>query len=205
MRIFHKRKVPEFMFRLWEVLLLDPVSTCRARLALRIWGAVVGQELKVSGRIRLRVMGSLQIGNHVRMHSGHSNYVGAGEPMAIWVWPEGKICIGDGCGLSNTTMVCSNRIDILPGTFVGGGCQIYDNDFHQLGPEDRIANRGEVSSAPIRIGPRCFLGGHSIVLKGVSIGEGAVIGAGSVVTRDVPAFEIWAGVPARKIRELFEN
>jgi acetyltransferase-like isoleucine patch superfamily enzyme len=102
-------------------------------------------------------------------------------------------------------MVCKNRIDILSGTLLGGGCRIYDMDFHQLDPVQRLTNTGPVPSAPIRIGPRAFLGGHVTVLKGVTIGEGAVIGAGSVATRDIPDFEVWAGVPAKRIRALSRN
>lgn len=55
------------------------------------------------------------------------------------------------------------------------------------------------SGAP---GPRAFVGGHRIILKGVTIGEGAVVGAGSVVTRSIPPNKVWAGVPARLIRRL---
>jgi acetyltransferase-like isoleucine patch superfamily enzyme len=196
------RKPAEVLLRICEKLVLGPASTLRVRLALRFWGATVGRDLRVLGRVHFRLLGELHIGNRVRLNSGYSNYVGAGEPMAVWVCPGGHISIGDGCGLSNTTIVCLSRVEILAETYIGGGCRIYDNDFHQIAPEGRIANRGDVPSAPIRIGPRAFVGGHCVVLKGVSIGEGAVIGAGSLVTRDVPAFEIWAGVPARKIREL---
>ena len=196
------RKIAEVLLRIYEKLVLGPASTWRVRLALRFWGATVGRNLQVWGRVRLRLLGELYIGNRVRLHSGYSNYVGASEPMAVWVSPGGHMSIGDGCGLSNTTIVCLSRIEILAETYIGGGCRIYDNDFHQITPEDRIASHGPVPSAPIRIGPRAFVGGHCVVLKGVSIGEGAVIGAGSVVTHDIPAFEIWAGVPARKIREL---
>ena len=201
----YRRKFPETSLRILEKLFLDPVSTWRAWLALRIWGATVGCQLRVSGRVRFRLLGDLHIGNRVRINSGYANYVGAGEPMSIWVCPGGQVSIGDGCGLSNTTIVCINRIDILDETLIGGGCRIYDTDLHQLTVEERFQNQGVISSAPIRIGPRAFLGGHCIVLKGVSIGEGAVIGAGSVVTCDVPPFEIWAGVPARKIRELLRT
>jgi acetyltransferase-like isoleucine patch superfamily enzyme len=113
--------------------------------------------------------------------------------------------IGDGCGLSNLTIVCRESIDILEGTLIGGGCRIYDNDFHQLDPEARLANQGNVASAPICIGPRAFVGGHCIVLKGVKIGEGAVIGAGSLVTKSVPPWEVWAGVPARYIKKVAKS
>ena len=122
--------------------------------------------------------------------------------MAMWVGQDGHLDIGDGCALSNSTICCARSVVLLPHTFIGGGCEIYDMDFHQLDAEDRILNRGEVPSGEIRIGPKAFVGAWSIILKNVTIGEGAVIGAGSVVTRSVPPHEIWAGVPAAFIRKL---
>lgn len=197
-----RRKFPELILRVCEKLLLERVSTWQARLVLCIWGAEVGRGLRVLGGLRLRLLGNLRVGQHVRMRSGHWNYVGASERMAIWVCRGAELQIGNRCALSNTTIVCRQRIDILDETYIGGGCRIYDNDFHQLDPQERLTNEGVVASAAIRIGPRAFLGAHCIVLKGVTIGEGAVIGAGSVVTHNVAPFEIWAGVPARKIRGL---
>jgi acetyltransferase-like isoleucine patch superfamily enzyme len=152
--------------------------------------------------IHLEVHGRLEIGDGVRLISGYSNFVGAEQPLAMWIGPEGVLRLQDGCRVSNSTIVASQRVEILVGTYIGGGCRIYDTDFHQANPDERLADRGCVATAPVCIGPRAFVGGHCIVLKGVSVGEGAIIGAGSVVTRDVPAFEIWAGVPARKIRGL---
>jgi len=183
-------------------LVVRPVSSAYARLLLCLWGARVGRGLQVMGRIRMRLLGTLTVGDWVHIRSGYANYVGGHQPMAIWICSGGHVTIGDRCRLSNTTVVCKAEVAILPETLIGGGSRIYDTDFHQLDPLDRLWNTGPVASAPIRIGPRAFLGGHVTVLKGVTIGEGAVIGAGSIVTRDVPAFEVWAGVPARLIRVL---
>jgi len=55
------------------------------------------------------------------------------------------------------------------------------------------------------IGADSWIGANSIVISGVNIGVGAVVGAGSVVTHDVPDYEIWAGNPARKIRDRFDS
>ena len=200
--VYYKRKIPEILFRIGETLFKDPYFTFRLRFQLWCWNATVGDGVKASGRVRLRLLGKLFIGNRVRILSGYANYVGANNPTAFFVCDGGEIHIGNDCGLSNLTISCRKRIDILEGTFIGGGSRIYDNDFHQLDPHCRLTNQGAISSASVYIGPRAFIGGHCIVLKGVTIGEGAIIGAGSVVTHDVPAFEIWAGVPAKKIRDL---
>ena len=167
------RKLPEVVLRITEILVLDPLSRWWARLSLYLWGAKVGKGFKVRGRIRLRLQGDVRIGNHVRLRSGYSNYVGASEPMAIFVFAGGMLKIGDHCGLSNSTIVCQQQIEILDGTWVGGGCKIYDTDFHQLNAMARLADQGPVTVAPIRIGPRAFVGSHCTVLKGVTIGEKA--------------------------------
>lgn len=63
-----------------------------------------------------------------------------------------------------------------------------------------IRQQGYIGS-PVKIGDDVWLGTHVVVLAGVTIGDGAVIGAGSVVTHDIPAYQIWGGVPARFISD----
>lgn len=201
----YKRKLIEILLRSLEIFVFCPLSLVFARILFFIWGASVGKDLSVRGTLRLRLMGTLSIGDNVKLFSGYSNYVGASSPIAIKVLPDGCLKIGDDCGISNSTIICSQSINILPGTFIGGGCKIYDTDFHQLDPTARAANQGEIGVSPINIGPRAFIGAHSTILKGVSIGEGSVIGAGSLVSRDIPPFEVWGGVPVKKLRSLLES
>jgi acetyltransferase-like isoleucine patch superfamily enzyme len=177
-------------------------TTTWARAAFWSWGVRPGRGLVVRGTLKLYLAGDVHVEPGVSMNSGRANFVGGDRRMALWVGPRGVLHIGEGCGLSNTTISCFESITLRAGTFVGGGCEIYDWDFHQLDPDDRLANRGPVKSAPIDIGPRAFIGGWSIILKGVSIGEAAIVGAGSVVTKSIPPFEIWAGVPARFVGKV---
>lgn len=199
------RKIRAKLAHYYGHFLHGTVSTLLARIALKTWGATVGNGLSVRGCLNLKIHGQLSIGANVRIHSGTSNFVGGHRSMAMQVGPKGKLSIWDGCALSNSTIVCSNAVTLLPDTFIGGGCDIYDNDFHQEDPGQRITNTGPIGNAPIVIGPKAFVGARCIILKGTTIGEGAVIGAGSVVTRSVPAGEIWAGVPARFIRKVKFN
>lgn len=83
-------------------------------------------------------------------------------------------------------------------TMIGPNCQINDQD-HLFAKDDLILNQN-AKIAPVSIGRDCWLGSSVRVLKGVAIGDGTVIGAGSVVASDIPPYEIWAGVPARFIR-----
>lgn len=139
------------------------------------------------------------------MNSGASNFVGIDRRLSFWIGPGASISIGEGCAISNSTFVALKSISVHRDTFIGGGCEIFDSDFHPLDAEERIANSVPAPSAPVEIGPRAFIGAGCMILKGVRIGQGAVIGAGSVVTRNVPDFELWAGRPARRIRSLLEQ
>jgi acetyltransferase-like isoleucine patch superfamily enzyme len=88
---------------------------------------------------------------------------------------------------------------------IGGNVVIYDTDFHSLNPLERNhipENLNSLQAKPVLIKKGVFIGAHSIILKGVTLGENAVIGAGSVVTRDVPSNEVWAGNPAKFIKRI---
>jgi acetyltransferase-like isoleucine patch superfamily enzyme len=177
-----------------------------ARVRLRAHGASVGRRLRVRGPLRLHCHRSarLRIGDDCRIQSGFAgNPVGGGSRMAIWVGPGGCLTLGHRVGLSNSTIVCMSDVSIEDDVFLGGGARIYDTDFHSLSADDRSrpGNPG-TRTAAVTIGRRAFVGGHSIVLKGVAIGDEAVIGAGSVVRSDVPAHQVWAGNPAVFLREL---
>jgi acetyltransferase-like isoleucine patch superfamily enzyme len=99
-----------------------------------------------------------------------------------------------------------DEISIGANAFVGGDCRIYDTDFHPVAYRDRVLNdQASVRHAPVVIEEGVFVGASCIILKGVRIGRRSIVGAGSVVARDIPAFQVWAGNPARLIRSLSEK
>ena len=114
---------------------------------------------------------------------------------------NGGIVIGNRVGMSHVNITSFNNVTIEDDVLIGSGVKIWDTDFHSVNYEDRMKDKG-AKSAPIKIEKGAFIGACSIILKGVTIGERAVIGAGSVVTKDVPADEIWAGNPAKFIRKM---
>ena len=80
---------------------------------------------------------------------------------------------------------------------------MYTSDFHSLDSNIR-ASKEDIKhrkSSPVVIEDNAFIGARCIILKGVTIGKNAIVGAGSVVTKSIPANEIWAGNPARPIRK----
>ena len=83
---------------------------------------------------------------------------------------------------------------------------ILDSDFHPLDPRQRrIHPTAAANSIPIHIGCDVFIGARAIILKGVTIGDGAVIAAAAVVTKDVPPGSIVGGNPARVIGSIFQT
>lgn len=106
-------------------------------------------------------------------------------------------------GISNSCLKASTTIIIKDNVNIGGDCKIYDSDFHSVEYIDRMTYPDvKRKSAPVTIEEGVWIGAHSIILKGVTIGKRSVIGAGSVVTCDVPDDELWAGNPARFIKKI---
>lgn len=78
-----------------------------------------------------------------------------------------------------------------------------DHNFEEPGRPVQFA--GRPAQQPTRIGDDVWLGQGATLMRGLTVGRGAVVAAGAVVTRDVPPYEVWAGVPARKLRDRFED
>lgn len=159
---------------------------------------------KINGRIFLTGQGKLSLGHGVRINSNRkSNPIGGDNRTIIDLGNQGELTIGNHSGLSNVTIISHDRVTIGDYVKIGGSVKIYDTDFHHLNHKLRaVANSDIPKTTPIHIENHCFIGAHSIILKGVKLGQGAIIGAGSVVTKNVPAFEVWAGNPAKFIKKL---
>ncbi|HST12900.1 MAG TPA: acyltransferase [Terriglobales bacterium] len=118
------------------------------------------------------------------------------------------LTIGDRVFLGHDVEIsCNREIVIEDDVMIAGCCRIADNDGHSVDMEKRIAghppDRSEIR--PVRICRGAWIGFRSFILKGVTVGEGAVVGANSVVTRDVPPHTVVAGSPARVLTEIPES
>ena len=109
-----------------------------------------------------------------------------------------ELIIGDGTFINTACIVsASNRIVIGKNCQIANQVIIMDGDFHGVDNRDDTGKSGEIT-----IGDNAWLATRSMVLKGVSIGEGATVAAGSVVTKDVAPYTLVGGVPAKLIRKL---
>ncbi|OHB72561.1 MAG: hypothetical protein A2W23_03660 [Planctomycetes bacterium RBG_16_43_13] len=126
---------------------------------------------------------------------------------------EGSVLsVGSKTFIGASSIICSEHIKIGDDVLIAWGCTIVDHDSHAISWDKRrddVTNWyhgkkdwGHVVKKPVKINNKAWIGFNSIILKGVTIGEGAVIGAGSVVTKDVPPYTIVAGNPAHIIREI---
>lgn len=150
------------------------------------------------------VSGTLSIGTHFMCNNSmKSNSIGVIQPCLFNINPEGRLFIGNNVGISGSTIRVSQSVTIGDNVLIGSGCLITDTDAHPLDWHDRLEGRSEkTQSAPIVIGNHVFIGARSIILKGVTIGDRSIIGAGSVVSKDVPADCIVAGNPAKIVKKL---
>ena len=153
----------------------------------------------------------ITIGDNVTVKSSFlSNLVGLySRTIIVTRAPGAKIVIGDNVGISGATIYARKGIYIGDNTCIGGNCKILDNDFHPIEAETRNKllrdpKGGDsylVPAKEIHIGKDCFIGCNTIILKGTSLGDGCVVGAGAVVSGTFEAGSVIAGNPARVIRK----
>lgn len=163
-----------------------------ARICLRRCTAV-GILTRVTGRIMIANAGVIKLGQRVRIN-------GRQVPVELATGPRGEVLIGDGTGINCGTSICAHRsVRIGKNCGIGNYSLIMDTDFHEIG--DHTQTRLPEPAA-IVIGDRVWIAARSIIMKGVTIGEGAVVSAGSVVVTNVAPYTLVGGVPARFIRKL---
>lgn len=169
--------------------------------------AVIGHHCRIGSRawcVNRGARDNIQLGNYVvcrgllRCENFHPGKIIIGD----------YVYIGDDCLLS-----CAEQIEIGAYTLLAHGVQIFDNDSHPVDARSREQDfltilgqhkgpRSQIARKAVKIGERAWIGLYALIMKGVQIGEGGIVAAGSVVTADVPPFTVVAGNPARIVKEL---
>lgn len=178
-------------------MILDGVRTkllpaLRARWYLR--GAKrLGPRVRLWGSPAIHIRGTLLVGDRVRLISTTAQ-------LEIGVEATATLEIGDGTFINyGCSIVATEHVRIGPRCNIGTHVIIMDNQFHKVAPDRRMERP---PSAGVSLGENVWLGARVIVLPGVTIGDHSVIGAGSVVTRNIPPRVVAAGLPARVLREI---
>lgn len=171
----------EFFIQFYSIL---------ARIKLRALGKV-GCKLRAEGPLLLSsIAGHLEIGHNVTL----------GPNVRIGIAKGAKLIIGNNVSINQGTFIIAVcEINISNDCRIGEYCSVRDNDHKWNDLLTPVRLQG-FTSAPVFIGTDVWLGRGVTISKGVNIGEKSIIGASSVVTKSIPRCQIWAGVPARKIK-----
>lgn len=162
----------------------------------------IGEVIKIRGRpiIDIRENATLTIKNNVTLHSRNQGYH-ANMHSSVKLMADGKnakIEIGENSRLNGCCIHAKASIIIGKNCLIAANVQIIDSNGHAASfeaPENRIHTSGEAK--PIKINDNVWIGLNSIILPGVTIGSGAIIGANTVVTKDVPPMVTLIGNPGR--------
>jgi len=149
-------------------------------------------------------------------HSGEPSRIRIGRGVVVdgtlECYARGALTIGDYTFVGRSRVYCASRIDIGAGVLISDNVCIMDSDLHSLDADARLGEaiawaRGQfpdvytgIPNAPVTVADHAWIGFGACILKGVTIGRGSVVGAGAVVTRDVPEGCVVAGNPARVVR-----
>ncbi len=200
------RCLRNILYSAWDVIAIKCIfffSTLRSYSLLWFQGCRPAKGFKTSGKcyFKARKAGSIQLGENVTLlASSRSNRVGLMNSISLETLEGGSIEVGANSGGSAIVISSRAKVSIGRNVKLGGNVRIFDHDFHSLDPEIRRNSMDDIASEPISIGDDVFVGTNAMVLKGVTIGDRAIIAAGSIVTKDIPADEVWGGNPVRCLR-----
>jgi len=186
-----------------RVLMLIPDALRLSLLHIQLHRQRVIYGRRLRGNLCIVVnKGRIELGNDVFLNSYPDGELFRTGLLAHL--PSSSIEIGSNCSLNGTVIHARNAVTIGDNCMFGPGVVIVDNDSHNTSVDPKIRRSGKIADSPVVIGNNVWVGMHSIVMKGVHIGNNSIIAAGSVVTRDVPSDQLFGGNPATFIRMLRE-
>lgn len=153
---------------------------------------------------------SVQLGNDVRIFQPslvnlYGCRIGDETKVGAFVEIQKGATIGRRCKISSHSFICEG-VEIADEVFVGHGVMFTNDRYPRAtNPDGSLQTEADWQVEPTRVAKGASIGTHATILCGLTIGEGALVGAGALVTRDVPPFAIVAGVPARKIGDVRER
>jgi len=169
-------------------------------------GLTLGRGVKFRGTPVIRICngGRIVLGNDVTINSKNRGYhLNLHSPVKLFAdRPDALITVGDKTRIHGSCLHATNSITIGKNVLIAANCQIFDGNGHDLSfenVENRINTAGD--SKPVIIEDSVWIGSNTIILPGIKIGKGSVIGAGSVVSKNIPSMVVAAGNPARVIKK----
>lgn len=207
-----KHTLRYLLLRFFEWLRLSTsqlISLAYFRSKCLVYGVKCGKNTYVYGNVIIRGPGQIIIGDNVQLIS--SSWRSSASSLAHGVklrtfhppcMADNKIIIEDGAGLGGTSITARSRtIRIGKNTMFGPDCMVMDSDFHKPWPPTiRSINPGFEDDQDVVIGNNVWIGARCIILKGVTIGDNAVIASGSIVVKNIPPNALAGGNPAKVIK-----
>lgn len=177
------------------------------RQLLKGFGVRFGRNCQIAAVLNIRIdrKSKVAIGDNFHISGSALTNPLNNRRTCLAVADNAVLKIGNDVGMSTPTIYIQESLIIGNNVNIGGGCVILDSDCHSLDYMDRrngVVDQCNKKSKGIVIEDDVLIGAYSIVLKGVHIGARSVIGAGSVVTKDIPADCIAAGNPCKVIRKI---
>lgn len=174
------------------------------RVLLKAHGVQVGTNIQIPGRIHWTIWGgNMCIGDNFYFSSGDGiNPLGSNLEGSIFLESGANLFIGNNVGMSSTRIWVHDSVSVGDNVKFGACVMVTDTDSHPVDYMARRCSNEGTKSKPVTIEDDVWIGAHSIILKGVTIGARSIIGAGSVVTKSIPADCIAAGNPCKIIKNI---
>ena len=177
-------------------------------------------KMEISRNQNVQISISAKIGSYRRLYLKKGSQLQIGDDSLIQgdivtEHADAHVTIGARVFIGGSKLISANRLIVGDDVLISWGCTIVDHDSHSIAWSKRstdvldwakgIKNWQYVNKGTVHIHDKAWIGANVTILKNVSVGEGAVVGAGSAVTKDVPAWTIVAGNPAKIIRVIPED
>jgi len=154
-----------------------------------------------------RIAPDVVLGKDVKIHAFVNLYgcsIGDNTRIGVFVEIQKGAKVGNNCKISSHTFICEGVI-IKDNVFIGHNVTFINDKYPKaINPDGRLQTEEDWTVVPTLIDEGASIGSSVTILCGINIGKGAIVGAGSLVTKDIPAGEIWAGNPAKFLRKVEE-
>ncbi|MBS1517297.1 MAG: acyltransferase [Bacteroidetes bacterium] len=177
------------------------------KIALVVNGVKFGSGIRVFGLPRIENKGSITLGNNMRLISAKCGYNSGNLAGGVFLRTskEGSIKTGDEVYLNGTSIISEESVTLGSRIMIGANTVIMDTNSHNVPYKNRLKRWDKIRRKAVVIEDDVWIGANCFIMKGVRIGKGSIIGAGSVVNNEVKPFSVYAGNPAVFIKNIEEE